>query len=192
MNLLILGIVIWSLAHFVPSVAVNFRSNLVQRFGMVSYKGMFGALIVASVLCIIFGFKSASTELVFTPPPWGAYVTVVLTLIAFILLFAPYMDNSFRRMLRHPQLCGVFLWAVGHLCSSGEARTVVMFIGFAVWAVLEIVLINRREGAWTKPAPASLMANVRLVLTGIGFFALFMFIHNWLFGVGALPNPPGV
>jgi len=192
MSLLILGIIIWSLVHFVPSVAVNFRSNLVQQFGMVSYKAIFGALIIASVLLIIFGFKSASTETVFAPPPWGAYLTVVLTLFAFILLFAPYTDNSFKRLLRHPQLCGVFLWAVGHLCSSGEARSVALFAGFALWAVFEILLINRRDGAWARPAPASMMANARLVLTGIGFFALFMFIHNWLFGVGALPEvPPG-
>jgi len=192
MSLLILGILIWSLAHFIPSTAVNFRNGMVQRFGMVPYKGMFGAAIIISLLCIIFAWKAASVEPVYTPPDWGAYVTVALTLIAFILLFAPYMDNSFRRALRHPQLCGVFLWALGHLCSSGEARAVVLFGGFAIWALLEIFLINRRDGAWSKPAPASFIANIRLVLTGAGFFALFLFMHNWLFGVGALPEvPPG-
>lgn len=190
MSLLVLGIVIWSLIHFIPSVAVNFRSRMVQRTGIVAYKGIFGAVIVASMLCVVYGWKAASIEPVFTPPVWGAHVTVALTFFAFVLLFAPYMENSFSRILRHPQLSGVFLWAVGHLFSSGEKRAVVLFAGFAVWAILEIVLINRREGAWTKPAPASLMANFRLLLTGAGFFALFLYTHNWLFGVGALPNPP--
>lgn len=190
MSLLILGIVIWSMIHFVPSLAVNFRSGLVQRFGMVGYKGVFGLVAIVALLCIIYGWKAASAEPLFTPPPWGAHVTVVLTFFAFLLLFAPYMDNSLRHLLRHPQLSGVLLWGTGHLFSSGEARAVVLFAGFALWALLEMFLINRREGAWNRPEPASLMANFRLVLTGVGFFALFLYTHNWLFGVGALPNPP--
>jgi uncharacterized membrane protein len=192
MSLLILGIVIWSLIHLIPSVAVNFRSGLVQTVGMVAYKAIFGLVIVASLLCIIYGWKAATVDPLFTPPDWGAHVTVALTFIAFVLLFAPYMENSFSRMLRHPQLSGVLLWAVGHLFSSGEARAVALFAGFALWVALEIILINRRDGIWSRPGPASLMANVRLILTGAGFFALFLFTHNWLFGVGALPNPPGV
>jgi len=190
MSLLILGIVIWCLMHFIPSLAVNFRSGLVQRFGMVSYKGIFGLIIIVSVLCIIFGWNAASVEPVYTPPDGGAYLTVALTFIAFVLLFAPYMENSISRVVRHPQLTGVFLWGLGHLCSSGELRAVVLFAGFSVWALLEIILINRRVGAWIRPAPASLIANIRLLLTGAGFFALFLFIHTWLFGVGALPAPP--
>ncbi len=187
MSLLILGIVIWSLIHFIPAVAVDFRSGLVQRFGLPVYKGVFGLVAIGALLLIIHGWQAASIQPVFVPPGWGAYATIVLCFFTFILLFAPYMENSFSRLLRHPQLTGVFLWGLGHLFSSGEARSVVLFAGFAGWALLEIFLINRRNGAWTKPAPASLLANIRLVLTGTGFFALFMYLHSWLFGVGAVP-----
>ena len=187
MSLLISGIVIWSLIHFIPSLAVNFRSGLVQRFGMVAYKGVFGLVAIGALLLIIKGWKAASVQPVFTPPSWGALVTVILAYFTFVLLFAPYMANSFSRFLRHPQLCGVFLWGLGHLFSSGEARAVVLFAGFAVWALLEIIFINRRAGAWNRPQQASLMANIRLLLTGTGFFAIFLYTHNWLFGVGALP-----
>ncbi len=190
MNLLILGIVVWSLIHFVPALAVNLRAGLVQRLGLMAYKGLIGLVLIGALLCVIYGWKTASVEPVFPPPSWGVYVTVALSFFAIVLLFAPYMDNSFSRYLRHPQLDGVFLWGLGHLFSSGEARAVVLFAGFAAWAVLEMILINRRQGAWTKPAPASLMSNVRLLLTGAGFFALVLYLHSWLFGVGALPNLP--
>jgi len=189
MGLLIAGIVIWSLIHFIPGAAKGFRAGLVQRLTLPVYKGIFGLVAIGALLLVIHGWKIASVEPVYDPPSWGALATVVLLFFAFILLFAPYMENSFSRFLRHPQLCGVVLWGLGHLLSSGEKRAVVLFVGFALWAVVEIFLINRREGAWTRPAPASLMANLRLVLTGAGFFAIFLYTHNWLFGVGALPSP---
>ena len=188
MSLLILGIVTWSVIHFIPAVAVDFRSGLVQRFGLPVYKGVFGLIAISALLVIIHGWKAASVQPVFEPPVWGAYITIVLCYFAFILLFAPYMENSFSRLLRHPQLTGALLWGLGHLFSSGEARSVVLFAGFSVWALLEIFLINRRDGAWTRPAPASMMANLRLILAGTGFFALFMYMHSWLFGVGAVPH----
>ena len=187
MNLLIFGIVVWSLIHFIPAVAFNFRSGLVQRLGPAVYKGIFGLTAIGALLCVIHGWKAASVVPVFKPPAWGPYVTLVMTFLAFVLLFAPYMENSYRRVLRHPQLAGVYLWGLGHLFSNGEARALILFVGFAVWALLETQLINRRDGAWTKPAPASLMSNVRLVLTGTGFFAIVMYLHSWLFGVTALP-----
>lgn len=187
MSLLILGIATWSLIHFIPAVAVDFRSGLVQRFGLPVYKGVFGLIAIGALLLIIYGWKAASVLPVFEPPGWGAYVTIVLCYFAFILFFAPYMENSFSRLLRHPQLSGALLWGLGHLFSSGEARSVVLFAGFSVWALLEIFLINRRDGAWTRPAPASMMANLRLILAGTGFFALFMYMHSWLFGAGAVP-----
>ena len=187
MGLLIFGIIVWSLIHFVPAVAVNFRAGLVQRFGLATYKGLFGLIAIGALLCVIHGWKAAPKVAVFIPPAWGAYVTLALTFLAFILLFAPYMENSFSRILRHPQLGGVYLWGLGHLFSNGEARSLLLFAGFAVWALLETILINRRDVSWTRPAPASQMANVRLVLTGTGFFAIVLYLHGWLFGVTALP-----
>lgn len=187
MSFLILGIVIWSVFHFVPAVAVSFRAGLVQRLGLATYKGIFALVTIGALLLIIYGWKSASIEPVFVPPPWGVYPTVGLTLVTFILFFAPYIDNSISRLLRHPQLFGVILFGIGHLFTNGEARSVVLFGGFTLWAILEISLLNRRDGAWKKPDPASPTANIRLLLTGIGFFAMFMYLHSWLFGVGAVP-----
>ena len=72
---------------------------------------------------------------------------------------------------------------VGHLFSNGEARSIVLFGGFALWAVLQIALLNRRDGAWTRPPAASVISNVRLLLAGLGFFILALYLHGRLFGV---------
>lgn len=187
MSMLILGIVIWGLIHFIPAVAVDFRSGMIKRFGIPVYKGVFALLVIAALFFVIQGWKVASAQPVFVAPEWGSHVTIVLSFFAFILFFAPYINNSISRFLRHPQLLGVSLGSLGHLFSNGEARSIVLFAGFSVWALAEIYLLNRRDGTWARPAADMPTANIRLLLTAIGFFAMFMYTHIWLFGVSAVP-----
>jgi len=186
MTLLILGIVIWSLIHFFPAVAVNFRSGLVARFGKAGYRAVFALVAFGALLLIIRGWKAAPLHSVYAAPSWGVYATIACMLVAFVLLFAPYLPSSVSRFLRHPQLAGVFVFGIGHLFANGEARSLLLFGGFAAWALLEMFLLNRRDGAWKKPDPKAPKANLRLVLTGIGFFAIVLFLHGWLFGVDVM------
>jgi uncharacterized membrane protein len=188
MTLLVLGVVIWSLVHFMPAIAVDLRTSLVSSFGVAVYKILFALVSIASLMFIIVGWKAASVQGLFVAPAWGAYVTVFLTFLGFVLIFAPYLENSFSRIIRHPQLAAVVLWGVGHVFYNGEARSVVLFAGLAGWALVQMILINRRDGAWNKPEPASISSNIRLILTGVGFFALFLYTHGWLFGVGPVPH----
>ena len=187
MTYLVVAVILWSLIHFIPASAVEFRAGLIKRFGLPAYKGLFSVLAGGALLLIIFNWGSASIKPLFVPPSWGAWLTIASSLLAFILFFAPYIDNNLRRLIRHPQLTGVVVWGLGHLFANGEARSLVLFGGLAVWAVLQIILLNRRDGAWQKPQPAPALADVRLLLTGVGFFAIFMYTHAWLFGVGPVP-----
>lgn len=183
MLLLILGIAIWSLIHFIPASAVEIRSNLIRRFGAGPYKATFAVITLASLLLMIFGWPNASKALLYIPPAQGALIALLLTFIAFVLFFAPYMANNFRRLIRHPQLVGVIFWGSGHLLANGESRSVVLFGGLAIWALIEILLLNRRDGSWSKPATAPVFADIKLLLVGAGLFTLFMFSHQLLFGV---------
>lgn len=183
MTYLIVAIVVWSLIHFIPAGAVTFRAGLVRRLGAPVYRGVFAVVAFAALLLIISSWKSASATQLYAPPSWGLYLTVALNLAAFILLFAPYIRNSLSRHIRHPQLLGVVVWGVGHLFSNGEARSMVLFGGFAIWAVLQIMLLNRRDGVWIKPQPAPLLSNLRLLVTGLSFFILVLYLHGTLFGV---------
>jgi uncharacterized membrane protein len=103
-------------------------------------------------------------------------------LIAFVLFFAPYPPNNIKRLLRHPQLTGVLCWGVGHLLANGEGRSIVLFGGLALWALLEMVLINRRDGAWQKPQPAPRKNDIILAAAGLGAYVIFAMAHQWLFG----------
>jgi uncharacterized membrane protein len=76
------------------------------------------------------------------------HVAGVLTLIGFILFLAPYPPNNIKRVMRHPQLIGVACWGLGHLVAVGSERGIVLFAGLTIWAILEMLLINKREQRW--------------------------------------------
>lgn len=185
---LVLGLLLWSLVHMVPAVPMSVRTRLIERTDLVVYKGIFAVLIAASVVLMVVGWKAGSDDLAFTPQAWGRGLNLVTMLVASVLFLGPYIGSNVKRVIRHPQLTGVILWGLGHIIASGQWRGVVLFGGLAVWALIEIALLNRRDGAWEKPAPVSRMADFRLVVAGLMFFALFMFTHKWLFGVAAIPE----
>jgi uncharacterized membrane protein len=182
MTKLALGVLLWSFAHLIPSLFAGPRRKLVARFGENAYKGIFLLLMVLAVYLLVSGWKAAVPEAVYLPPAWGRHLTLALMLLAFILFFAPYPPNNIKRTLRHPQLTGVALWGAGHLLANGEARSILLFGGFAAWAVIEMLLINRRDGAWVKPEPAPRRNDVLLVAGGTAAYLAVAFTHRWLFG----------
>ena len=188
MTRLVIGVLLWSLVHFVPSVAASLKKSMVNRFGEYPYQGAFTVLLIISIYLIISGWGSMTPiepdvlEPVYTAPEWGGHAAAVLVLIGFILFFAPYPPNNFKRMIRHPQLTGFAAWGIGHLLAVGTARAIVLFGGLTVWALLEILLINKRDGAWEKPGKAPLKNDVTMVALAILVYLAFLFTHHLLFG----------
>lgn len=183
MTKLVLGVVLWSFVHFLPAVAVGLRKKLVKTLGENAYKGAFTLLMVLSIYLVISGWKAAVPESVYLAPSWGRHITSLLVLAGLILFIAPYPPTNIKRWLRHPQLTGVACWGVGHLLSNGEARSIVLFGGFAAWAIVEMILLNHRDGAWAKPAPSPRKNDIILVLAGLVVYVIIATSHQWLFGV---------
>ena len=188
MTRLVLGLLLWSIVHFFPGLAVDFRKNLINRFGENPYKGVFALLMVFALYLIISGWQSMTPvapevlELIFTPPDWGVYAAGLLVLIGFILFLAPYPPNNFRRIMRHPQLIGVVSFGVGHLFAVGTARAIALFAGLTIWAIIEIVLINRRDDEWVKPARVPLKKDASMVLFSVLVYMAFLYTHHLMFG----------
>jgi len=182
MNKLMLGVLLWSVVHFVPAVAVNFRKSLIGKLGEKPFKGLFTLLMLVALFLIITGWRSTIPVNLFQPPMWGRHATALLVLIGFILFLAPYHATNIKRFLRHPQLTGVFIWGIAHLLANGESRSVVLFGGLAAWAAVEIILLNRRDGAWVKPDPVPVKKDLILAVAGLTFYLVMAFSHRWLFG----------
>ena len=185
---LAIGVLLWSVVHFIPALVPDIKKTVVNRYGEYPYKGVFTLLMIVALYLIISGWKSMTPvepevlELIFTPPDWGVHVAGLLTLIGFILFLAPYPPNNLKQMMRHPQLIGMACWGVGHLAAVGTARGIVLFGGLTIWAVLEMLLINKRDGAWLKPDRVSHRNDLTMVLFSVLMFMAFLYTHHLLFG----------
>jgi uncharacterized membrane protein len=186
MTKLTLGVLLFCIVHLIPSLLPDLKKSLSDRLGEYPYKGLFTLLMVFSVFLIVTGWKSSTLESLYVPPIWGSHFTALLVLAAFILFGAPYPANNIKRILRHPQLLGTVCWCLGHLLANGELRSIILFGGLGVWAVAEMLLINRREGEWTRPDPAPLRNDVSLVAISVLVYAMFLYSHEWLLGVAPM------
>ena len=124
--------------------------------------------------------------MVYQPPVWGRGVAYVLVLFTFTLFVAAKRMTNIKRILRHPQLTGVMLWSIGHLVANGDSRSLILFAGIGLWAVLEIVLINRRAGAWVKPEPVSVYKDIVIVALGVILYVVLLWVHPYLSGVAVI------
>jgi len=183
MSLLILGIIAWSLAHLFPAVSSGTRAYLKNMLGEGPYRGLFSLVILGALLLIVFGWKSGSPNALYAPPLAAGPFTSALLMIGFVLFFASRVPGNIRRFIRHPQMVGTLVWAVAHLLTNGDSRSVALFGGLAIWAIFEVVMINRRDGTWQKSEPAAVRFDIVSVVIGLAAFALVFYFHSRLFGV---------
>ena len=179
MTLLILGLVVWSLAHAFKRAVPGERAALTEKIGAGPSRGVMAALIAAGLLLMIFGYRSAPYVAVYTPPGWAIHVNNLLMLIAVLLFGASHSKSRIRGWLRNPMLSGVVLWAIAHLLVNGDLASLVLFGGLGTWAVVTIVLIDASSD-WAPPAPGPVMAEVRLGVITLVVFGVIVAIHTWL------------
>ena len=188
MILLIFGLLMWVGLHFIPSLAIPFRKRLIDSLGEKPYSLVFSLLVVSSIALMVFGWRSIEPANIYALPAWSRPLTILLILITFILFSAAHAKTSIRRLIRHPQLIGLVFWSIGHLLSNGDNRSLVLFGTLGVWAIMEIILINKREGVWVKPEPASFKSEVLMLVKGFVIFAVFMFLHPYIAGAPVIPH----
>lgn len=185
---LVLGVVLWSAVHLIPGVAAASRAKAIGRLGEQRYKGLFTLAIVTSLVLIVVGWRSAPAIGLYAPPSWGDWAAATMVLVALILFAASALASNLKRWIRHPQLTGVALWALAHLLANGDLRSLVLFGALGSWAVVEMLAINRRDGARTRPDPLPWAGELKPVLGGLIVYAALFWVHPYLFGVSPLPR----
>lgn len=183
MALLVLGVVLFAGVHFIPSLVPGIKAAWVGKLGENGFKGVFSLLLLASLALIIFGWRGTTPALLYAPPLALHVPALGLVALGFLVMGAANRNSRIRRIIRHPQLTGVAMWGVAHLLMNGEDRSVILFGGLTVWAIGEIIAINRREGVWVKEEPPGWGAEVVTVLIAAVVIGVVVAIHPWLSGV---------
>ena len=183
---LVFGVVLWGGLHLLPVVGVEARKGLIGRIGEQPYKGLFALSLVVAIVLMVVGWRSSEPVGVYATPPWGAAAAIFLMGVA--LFVASGVPTNLKRLLRHPQLTGFAIWAAAHLLANGDRRSLVLFGGLGLWAVVTMLLLNRRDGAWEKPESLPLSAEVKPLVGMVVAFVLLFFAHPYIAGVSPIPR----
>ena len=177
------GLLCFTLVHLSPAIAPGIKAGIMARRGEGVYKGVFSLLVALGMVLIVLGWRGMQPSFVYLPPAALRHPAMGVLVLAFWLMVVSSRPSRVRRWVRHPQLTGVLLWAIAHLSLNGDQRSLLLFSGIALWSVAEMILINRREGAYSPPAPPGWAAEGVNVLIALIVVAVVVSVHPWLSGM---------
>lgn len=187
MLLLTLGLLLFALLHLSPSLWPARRAMLCKRLGEPRYKGLFSLGVLFACALIFAGWRASAPLPLYTPPSWGWPAAMGMLPLGIWLICSSFGPTHLRLWLRHPQLLGVLLWAMAHLLVNHEGRALLLFGTLALWSLLTLVLILRRDGWHSPPSRADWRADLVSLMAAILLVSgLLLGGHQWLTGM-ALP-----
>lgn len=175
MTLLILGLLLWTAAHYFKRLLPAQRDAMGEKGKLVVT-----ALIVLSLLLMIIGYRGAEFISVWTPPAFLTGINNLGMLLAFWVFGSSAAKGAKAwpaNKTRHPQLLAVKIWAVSHLLVNGDLASIILFGGMLAWAVGSVILINRAAPDWTAPAHAGKATYIRLTVISLVLFSIVAGIH---------------
>ncbi len=180
---LALGIILWAGMHLATTLRLGVRDALIAKLDANKYKGLFSLVVLAAIGLIVVGWRSTDSIHVYDPPLWNSPLTILFVWIAFVLMAASAPANNIKRFVRHPQLTGVVVWAGAHLLANGDNRSLMLFGGLGVWALLEIFLISRRDGPWEKPEAVPFTRDLKIALIATVVVVILIMLHPFFTGM---------
>ncbi len=191
MFLFFLGMAIFLSMHSLGILAKAWRDRQVTRLGALGWKGIYSLISAIGFILMIVGFGQArdASYRLYAPPGWLHYLTILLTLAAFILIAAAYVPrNHLKQWLGHPMLAGVIAWAFGHLASIGMLRDVILFSSFLIWAIIDFVVSRRHDQIVGTIYPAGTLRGdlLSLVIGTTSWTVVAFWLHKLVIGLNPL------
>ena len=175
MQIMILGLVLWTAAHLFKRVLPGLRA----RMGDIPGKMLVTVLSLSAVILMVIGYRRAEIEPIYTPLAGMGHLNNLLMLISVFLIGVPHSKGIVKQKLRHPMLTAVVVWAFAHLLVNGDMASVVLFGWLGLWAIVSMVLINAQEN-WTPPAEGRIRSDAIGAGITVVVFAIIAGIHIWL------------
>lgn len=199
--------------HSIP-LRPKVRQPIEARIGPPLFLTLYSALSIAALGWLIVAAGRAPFVEVWAWQPWKLLVPQIsMALVCLIAALALGRPNPFSfggahneefdparpgiiGWMRHPLLVAMAIWAGAHMVPNGDLAHVLMFGAFALFALLGIVMIDRRRkrimgDEWLRlrartaryPRPCfTANAMTRTALAAL-IYALLVWAHPFLFGV---------
>ncbi|WP_022705000.1 NnrU family protein [Pseudorhodobacter ferrugineus] len=209
----ILAAVAFLATHSIP-LRPAMRQPIELRIGMPMFLMLYSALSIAALGWLIIAAGRAPYIALWAWAPWQLWVPQVgMALVCLIAALTLGRPNPFSfggarnaefnpaqpgliGWMRHPLLVVLALWAGVHIVPNGDLAHVLMFGSFCLFALLGIVMIDRRRkrnmgAAWvtmraqTTPWPRPRLSTNAIMRTAIGaaIYIVLIWAHPALFGV---------
>ncbi len=176
MTLLVLGVLLWAGAHFFKRVMPGVREPMGDKG-----KGIVALLIVLSLVLMTVGYRAVEvTDTLWSTPSFAKHINNLVVLIAIFMMSPAPRKGKLLNGVRHPMLIGFALWAAAHIWVNPDMPSLVLFGGLLVWALLEIVIINRAEGPWEPTERGTIAKDGMFFVASIILVGVIGFIHGLL------------
>jgi uncharacterized membrane protein len=190
--ILMIGLAVFLAPHTLTAFRQT-RQNIIDRIGLVPYKGIYSIVSLIGVLVAGYGFglyRASGWIDIWHPPAWTRHLAALLVWPSIILMVAAYSPGRIKVVLKHPFLVGVKLWALAHLLANGDLGSIVLFGAVLAWAVFDRISLKRRTDPGAPPIPVGGLQNdVIAVAAGtVVYIVLALYFHPHVVGVDLLPG----
>ena len=175
MIVLILGLALWSGVHLWKRLAPAGRASMGDKG-----KGIVAIGAILGIVLMVIGYRMADGAVYWGRSPAMTGINNLLMIFAVYLYAASGAKTRITRIIRHPQLTAVKVWALAHLLVNGDVPSFVLFGGLLAWAVVEVILINRANRDWTPPPVVPVKKEITAVVATVVVFIIIAAIHIWL------------
>jgi uncharacterized membrane protein len=172
MLFIILGLILWTGAHYWKRLAPDHRVKMGDKGKLVVAIASF-----AAIALMVVGNMNAAEILVWAPPSFFQHINNLLMLVAFFVFGMSATTGRLKGYWRHPMLISVKIWAVAHLLVNGDLASILLFGGLLAWAVGSVILINKAEPNWTRPEPGPASKDILLVVITLVTFTVAAGLH---------------
>jgi uncharacterized membrane protein len=190
---LVLGLILFLGPHVLVTLRPQ-RALALKQLGEWPYKGLFAVVSLAGLYVAGKGFgiyRDAGEIALWSPPYVMRYITQLLMWPACICVAAAYLPGDIKRILKHPMLVGVKLWAVAHLLANGDLGGIILFGSVLAWAVYDRISLKHRSDPGGPPIPLGGRKNdIAAVIVGtILYVALGLVFHPLVVGLMVFGSP---
>lgn len=175
MILTILGLAIWSAAHFWKRIAPDHRAGFGDKG-----KAIVAFSLAVAIIFMIWGYRSWDGTVYWGRSAALTGVNNLLMVLAFYLFASSGAKTKITAVVRHPQLTAVVVWAVAHLLVNGDTPSFVLFGGLAIWAMIEMAVISRAEGPRAPYHAVPIKKEITALVATVVVFTIVGGIHALL------------
>ncbi|ASY60783.1 NnrU family protein [Sinorhizobium sp. CCBAU 05631] len=186
----LLALLAFLVLHSIPAIPAV-RERLISLLGRAAYFSLYSLVSILVLGWVFYAALNADYIPLWEPAAWQAWVTLLAAPVGVFLVLAGLfsvnpLSVSIRQgqrpgaivsVTRHPVLWGFAMWALGHLVANGDLRSLILFGGFALFALGAIPMMEmrarrrlgdqwQRQSAKTSILPFAALFTGRTPLSG--------------------------